>query len=112
WCEEHGRMNTADPEMVSSHAKMRGADQLGTLGSGNHFLEIQRITDIYDADVAHIFGLEKDMITIMIHCGSRGLGHQTATDYIRIMMSHLKEWDIQLPDRELVCAPFKSREAQ
>jgi tRNA-splicing ligase RtcB len=111
-CEENGVMDFADPQMVSDHAKTRGADQLGTLGSGNHFLEIQYIDEIYDDKVAQAFGLSKDQIVIMIHCGSRGLGHQVCTDYLRIMMSKISEWGINLPDRELVYAPFKSQVAQ
>lgn len=112
FCEERGRMAGADPDLVSDRAKQRGADQLGTLGSGNHFLEIQYVDEIYDRKVAETFGLTEGMITVMIHCGSRGLGHQTCTDYVRIMMQKLPEWGYVLPDRELVCAPFSSREAQ
>jgi len=111
-CEENGRMDFADPELISEHAKKRGADQIGTLGSGNHFLEIQYVDQIYDEKVAQAFGLFKDQVTIMIHCGSRGLGHQVCTDYLRIMMGKVSQWGIELPDRELVYAPFKSPEAQ
>lgn len=112
FCEEQGSMPGADPDMVSVMAKKRGADQLGTLGSGNHFLEIQKVDQIFDAQAAKAFGIEKDMVTVMIHCGSRGLGHQTCTDYVRIMMGKVGEWGITLPDRELVCAPFSTLEAK
>jgi len=111
-CEEHGVLDGANPELVSDQAKKRGADQLGTLGSGNHFLEVQKVDKIYDAHVAQAFGLEKDMVTVMIHCGSRGLGHQTCTDYVKIMMAHAAKWGIVLPDRELICAPFTSQQGQ
>jgi tRNA-splicing ligase RtcB len=112
FCEEKGCLDNADPDMVSDKAKERGSDQLGTLGSGNHFLEIQYVDEIFDTAVANAFGLQKDQITVMIHCGSRGLGHQTCTDYVRVMMNKLPEWDYTLPDRELVYAPFSSPEAQ
>ncbi len=107
-CEEHGSMESADPESVSPEAKKRGRDQLGTLGSGNHFLEIQEVQEIYDQTAAQAFGIEKGRATVMIHCGSRGLGHQTCTDYVRVMMAKLATYDINLPDRELACAPFES----
>ncbi len=109
-CEEYGAMDNADPSVVSDKAKNRGADQLGTLGSGNHFLEVQHITEIYDAHVASVFGLAQGMVTVMIHCGSRGLGHQTCTDYVRTMLTKLNHWGIVLPDKELACAPFHSQE--
>ena len=109
-CEEGGHMAAADPAMVTEHAKKRGADQLGTLGSGNHFLEVQEVSDIYDPAVARIFGLELGMVTVMIHCGSRGLGHQTCTDYVRRMLPLLDTWKITLPDKELACAPINSPE--
>jgi len=111
FCEEGGRMDIADYRLISLHAKQRGADQLGTLGSGNHFLEVQVIDEIFDEKTADVFGLYKGNITIMIHCGSRGLGHQTCTDYVRRMMQGLTKWDYELPDRELICAPFTSPEA-
>ncbi len=112
YCEEHGCMEVADPELISERAKKRGADQLGTLGSGNHFLEVQVVDEIYDQEAAQAFGLEKGLVTVMIHCGSRGLGHQTCTDYLRIMMKKLPEWNYDLPDRELIYAPFESPEGQ
>lgn len=111
-CEENGNMKMADPEKISDRAKRRGFDQLGTLGSGNHFLEVQQVDEIYDENIATIFGLKKNMVTVMIHCGSRGLGHQTCTDYVQKMLPKLKEWSIELPDKELACAPFKSQEGQ
>jgi tRNA-splicing ligase RtcB len=112
YCEETGRMTNADATLITTTAKKRGADQLGTLGSGNHFLEIQRVDEIFDEKSAQVYGLEKNMVTVMIHCGSRGLGHQTCTDHVNSMMPKMGQWGIQLPDRELVCAPFKSPEGQ
>lgn len=111
-CEEQGRLMHAKPELISKQARQRGADQLGTLGSGNHFLEIQRVTAIYDEQAAQTMGLYQDAVTIMIHCGSRGLGHQVCTDSVRIFMKKRNEWGITLPDRELVCAPYQTQEAQ
>ncbi len=105
-CEENGRMKNADPKNVSERAKSRGLGQAGTLGAGNHFLEIQKIEQIYDEKIAKIFGLTKNCVTIMIHCGSRGLGHQVASDYIKEMEN---KYGIEnLPDRELINAPVKS----
>jgi len=112
YCEERGCLRNADPSLISDRAKKRGLDQLGTLGSGNHFLEVQRVSEIFDEKVAQTFGLELDRIVVMIHCGSRGLGHQTCTDYVRLMMNKMSGWGIQLPDRELACAPFTSPEGQ
>ncbi len=111
-CEEEGKLAGANPELVSKQAKGRGADQLGTLGSGNHFMEVQYVDEIYDEATAAAFGLRKGLITIMIHCGSRGLGHQVCTDYVRMMTHKRAEFNIPLADRELVCAPFESPIAQ
>jgi tRNA-splicing ligase RtcB len=111
-CEEGGVMANAQASLISKEAKKRAGDQLGTLGSGNHFLEIQYVEEIYDESAAKAFGLSKDAVTVMIHCGSRGLGHQTCTDYVKIMMAKVHQWGYQLPDRELVCAPFTSQEGQ
>lgn len=111
-CEENGKMYGANSDLVSKEAKKRGHDQLGTLGSGNHFLEVQMVDEIYDQSVAQTFGLTLGSVVIMIHCGSRGLGHQTCTDYVRLMMGKLDKWGFNLPDRELVCAPFNSTEGQ
>ena len=108
--EENGSMEGADPSKVSSHAKERGANQLGTLGSGNHFLEVQRVEEIYDEKVAAAFGLFKGQITIMIHSGSRGLGHQVCTDYIKVMQGALQKYNISVPDRQLCYAPINSPE--
>lgn len=111
-CEEEGTLGFAEPANVSEKAKMRGIDQVGTLGSGNHFLEIQKITEIFDPEIAKIFGLELNGVTVMIHCGSRGLGHQVCTDYVDQMVTKLSAWNIELPDKELACAPFNSPEGQ
>ncbi len=108
--EENGRMKNADPSKVSKRAIARGRKQVGSLGSGNHFLEIQRVAEIYDEKVAEKFGLHKNQITAMIHCGSRGLGHQIASDYIELFE---KKFGYEnLPDRELINAPFSSEEGQ
>lgn len=112
FCEETGVLHNADFDLISIEAKKRGADQLGTLGSGNHFLEIQYVDEIFDTKAAHAYQLFEGQVAIMIHCGSRGLGHQTCTDYVRIMMKKLPEWGYQLSDRELVYAPFNSREGK
>ncbi len=109
-CEEYGRMKQANPENVSKRAKQRGFPQLGTLGAGNHFLEIQKIEEIFDEKTAETFGLNKDKIVIMIHCGSRGLGHQIASDYMKEMEEKIGSQG--LPDRELINAPIKSELGQ
>jgi tRNA-splicing ligase RtcB len=110
--EENGGFTTADPSAVSPKAKERGNDQLGTLGSGNHFVEVQEITDIYDEEAAHAMGLFVGQITVLVHSGSRGLGHQVCTDYVQRLQKSLRTYSIELPDRELVCAPFNSPEGQ
>ncbi len=111
--EENGCIEGADPSKVSSLAKRRGAPQLGTLGAGNHFLEIQRVTDIFDEETARKWGVvDKDQVVIMIHCGSRGFGHQVATDYLKIQERAVRKYGIWLPDRQLACAPVKSKEGQ
>jgi len=110
--EERGAMAGADPSRVSRHAKERGTSQQGTLGSGNHFLEVQVVEEIYDERVAAAFGLFKDQITIMVHSGSRGLGHQVCTDYIRVMNEAVRKYNIYLPDRQLCCAPINSPEGR
>lgn len=111
-CESKGRLEQADSSMVSDRAKNRGRDQVGTLGSGNHFLEIQKVSEIFDEKIAKDFGLFKDQVVLMIHTGSRGLGHQIATDYIRLMMQAMLKYKIDLPDRELAACPLKSSEGQ
>lgn len=110
--EEGGKMEGADPSKVSDLAKKRGGPQLGTLGAGNHFLEIQKVSDIYD-DKAKEWGVtDKDQVLIMLHCGSRGLGHQVASDYLKIQEQAVKKYDIWLPDRQLACAPANSQEGE
>ena len=107
--EEKGKMLTADPSFVSDKARKRGLSQLGSLGSGNHFLEVDVVDDVLDEDVAKVFGLKKGAITVTVHCGSRGCGHQIATDYLQTMERFVKEKSIKLPDRQLACAPLSSR---
>lgn len=110
--ESHGRLMEADPGKVSDRAKTRGSNQLGTIGSGNHFVEVDRVETIFSEEAATAFGLSPDQIVILIHTGSRGLGHQVATDYIKVMMGKLADYGISLPDRELACVPFNSPEGQ
>jgi len=110
--ESGGRIDSADPSAVSDFAKKRGCGQLGTLGSGNHFVEVGFVEKIFDEEAARAFGLKLDQITILIHTGSRGLGHQVATDYIKIMLQALPDFGITLPDRELACLPFSSPDGQ
>ncbi len=111
-CEANGSLNLAEPDLVSNHAKERGRNQLGTLGSGNHFLEIQQVVQIYDQKIAEVFGLYLNQIVIMLHTGSRGLGHQVCTDYLKVMRRAVDKYRITLPDRELCCAPFNSPEGR
>ena len=106
--EEQGCMTAAKPQCVSEHAKKRQRDQVGTLGSGNHYLEIQQVVEIFDAKIAQVYGLEKGQITISIHCGSRGLGHQIGTDFLKTMVTSAQKHGIKLPERELACAPLNS----
>ncbi|MDQ1266799.1 MAG: hypothetical protein QG635_1952 [Bacteroidota bacterium] len=106
--ESNGSLTTADSAAVSKHAKERGYDQLGTMGSGNHFVEIDRVENIFDEVTADAFGLRKGQIVIQIHTGSRGLGHQVATDYIKEMIASAASFNISLPDRELCYAPLSS----
>jgi tRNA-splicing ligase RtcB len=106
--EENGCMAGADPGAVSPQAKRRQRDELGTLGSGNHYLEIQCVTDVYDDAIAAAYGLERDAVVATIHCGSRGLGHQIGTEYLRTMAIEAPRHGISLPDRELACAPLVS----
>ncbi len=110
--EENGKMQGADPNKVSDLAKKRGLPQLGTLGAGNHFLEIQKVTNIYDNKAKEWGITDKDQVLIMLHCGSRGLGHQVATDYLQIQEKAVQKYKIWLPDRQLACAPAKSQEGQ
>jgi len=112
-CEENGKMKGADPSKVSNMARKRGAPQLGTLGSGNHFLEVQKVDKIYDHEAAKAMGIDHEgQITVLIHCGSRGLGHQICSDYLRVSESALKRYGITLPDRELACVPNSSPEGE
>jgi len=106
--EEHGRMEGAKPLEVSAHAKERQHDEMGTLGSGNHYLEVQRVTEIFAPEIAAVFGLQRHDIVVSIHCGSRGLGHQIGTEYLRDMLLASARHGIKLPDRELACAPINS----
>jgi tRNA-splicing ligase RtcB len=110
--EEGGRLVGADPDLVSDRARQRGAMQLGSLGSGNHFAELQYVAEIYDEDTASAFGLFPDQITVMIHSGSRGLGHQVCQEHLRIMVQAARKYGIELPDRQLCCAPIRSLEGQ
>jgi tRNA-splicing ligase RtcB len=111
--EDKGRMDDADDSKVSERAKKRGIPQLGSLGSGNHYLEVQRVDKIFLPEIAKTMGIEKEgQIATMIHCGSRGLGHQVATDYIRVMEKVMPKYGIKIPDKELACAPAQSKEGQ
>jgi len=106
--EEHGCMAGAEPDRVSEHAKRRQRDEIGTLGSGNHYLELQEIVEIYDARAAERFRLRQGEVVVSIHCGSRGLGHQIGTEFLREMVLAAPGYGIELPDRELACAPIRS----
>ncbi len=111
--EEGGRMENADASKVSSKAKQRGVPQVGSLGSGNHFLEVDRVERIFDPAAAKAFGLvEEGQVTVSIHCGSRGCGHQIATDYLQVMERAVHARGLRLPDRQLACAPVTSQEGQ
>jgi len=106
--EEHGCMAGAETSYVSPKARERQKDEMGTLGSGNHYLEVQRVSEIYDPEIAKAFGLRKDSVVITIHCGSRGLGHQIGTEFLKDMAIAAPQHQIVLPDRELACAPLNS----
>jgi tRNA-splicing ligase RtcB len=110
--EEHGRMEGAAPDCVSQQAKKRQRDEMGTLGSGNHYLEVQEVTAIHDEAIAGVFGLKQGDIVVMVHCGSRGLGHQIGTDFLKRMAIAAAQYGIELPDRELACAPIDSEVGQ
>lgn len=112
FCEEKGAFKEADPGALSVRALKRAENQLGTLGSGNHFIELQVIDEIYDKEKAGIFGLEEGFLTVMIHTGSRGLGHQTCTDYTGRMQSALKKYGISIPDKQLACVPVRSPDGE
>lgn len=111
-CEESGQIKDADPNKVSDRARKRGAPQLGSLGSGNHFLEIQKVSEIHDEKAAKRMGIQKGNITVLIHCGSRGFGHQICSDYLRISEKALQKYNINLKDRELACVPNSSEEGE
>jgi len=110
-CEENGCLEGADISQVSLKARKRGRPQLGTLGSGNHFLEIQRVEEIFDQNLADKMGLFVGQITVMIHCGSRGAGHQICTDHLTVLNKAVKKYGIELPDKQLSCAPLGTQEA-
>ena len=111
--EEGGCMKEANPDKVSPRAKKRGSSQLGTLGAGNHFLEIARVDKIFHPGNAAVYGINRPgQVVVWVHTGSRGFGHQVATDYIRVMDRAAMKYDLKLPARELVCAPLKSKEAE
>lgn len=111
-CEEQGTSQGADPTVVSDKAIKRGEAQLGSLGAGNHFLEVQVVDFVHDDGAAKAFGLAEGMVVVMIHCGSRGFGHQTCTDQLRLMGDAMKKHDIDVPDRQLACVPVRSTEGQ
>lgn len=110
--EESGRVEGADPDKVSVRARQRGRPQLGSLGAGNHFLEIDRVEQVFEPEAASVMGLEEGMLAVQIHCGSRGFGHQICTDYVEEFQAAVKRYGIHLVDRELVCAPLNSPEGQ
>lgn len=112
YTEERGCLEGADPDILSDRALSRGKPQLGTLGSGNHFVEIQRVDEIFNRDIAAILGIEENQITVMIHTGSRGLGHQVCSDWVKELQKATGKYKIELPDRELICAPIKSKEGR
>ncbi|KAF6246196.1 RNA-splicing ligase RtcB [Nitrosopumilus sp. b3] len=111
-CEENGQIQNADPNKVSDKARKRGAPQLGSLGSGNHFLEVQKVAEIHDEEAANRMGIKEGTITVLIHCGSRGFGHQVCSDYLRVSEQAMQKYDIDLPDRELACVPNNSEEGE
>lgn len=112
FCEESGRMESADTGKVSHRARERGRSQLGTLGSGNHFLEIQFVERIFEPETAARFGLAEGRVVVLIHCGSRGLGHQVCTDFLKMMGEAMRRYEISLPDRQLACVPIHSPEGR
>jgi len=112
FCEESGCMAGADAHHVSDRAKQRGRTQIGTLGSGNHFLEVQFVQKIYEPEIAETFGLRENQVVVLIHCGSRGLGHQVCTDYLKLMNDAMRRYSIELPDRQLACVPIHKPEGE
>ncbi len=111
-CEEYGKMPGAIAAKVSNRAKERGKNQLGTLGAGNHFLEVQKVDKIFHPEFAERLGLYPGQVTIMIHCGSRGLGHQVCDDYLKVMREAIRKYQISLPDPQLACTPIQSPEGK
>jgi tRNA-splicing ligase RtcB len=111
-CEDSGAVTDADPAQVSARAVERGLTQVGSLGSGNHFLEVQQVAEVYDAATAAGMGLVPHQVCVMIHCGSRGLGHQVCTDHVRLMEQAMPRYGVTVPDRQLACAPARSPEGQ
>jgi tRNA-splicing ligase RtcB len=111
-CEDGGAFEDADPAAVGERARARGRHQLGSLGSGNHFLEVQEVAEVFDEPVAKAFGLRAGQVCVMIHCGSRGLGHQICTDQVRIMEQSMPRRGVRVPDRQLACAPVDSEEGR
>jgi tRNA-splicing ligase RtcB (3'-phosphate/5'-hydroxy nucleic acid ligase) len=112
FCEESGAIRGADARKVSDRAKQRGRTQIGTLGSGNHFLEVQYVEKILEPEIAEAFGLRVNQVVVLIHCGSRGLGHQVCTDFLKVMNEAMPRYSISLPDRQLACVPLRSPEAK
>ncbi|HXN25276.1 MAG TPA: RtcB family protein [Candidatus Dormibacteraeota bacterium] len=112
FCEESGAMDGADPDKISDRARQRGRTQLGTLGSGNHFLEVQYVEKLFEPETAACFGLTENQVVVLIHCGSRGLGHQVCTDFLKSMNEAMRRYGITLPDRQLACVPSQSPEGQ
>ena len=110
--ESRGRLDGADPGQVSARAMERGRSQLGTVGSGNHFIEVGSVEEIYDETAASALGLELDTVTVLVHSGSRGFGHQVCTDYLETMLDAVEQYGIDLPDRQLACAPLRSPQAK
>ncbi len=110
--EDGGCMKGAEPDKVSQRAIKRGLGQIGTLGSGNHFLEVGVVETVYDLQAANLFGLEKGQITLLLHCGSRGLGYQVCDDFLKVMQPAVRKYGIELPDRQLACAPLDSKEGK
>ena len=110
--EENGCLEGADPAKVSERAKARGLEQIGSMGAGNHFVEVDVVEAVLDQETATVFGLREGCLVVQIHCGSRGLGHQVCTDYVQDFQSAVRRYGIELPDRELVCAPMDSPEGQ
>ena len=110
--EESGTLKNADSNIVSDRALERGADQAGTLGSGNHFLEVDVVEEIYDEKAAEVFGLFKDQVVVLIHTGSRGLGYQVCDDYLKVLLNASRKYGFNLPDKQLACAPINSSEGQ